>query len=127
MDERKVIKKWGYEIWFANNEEYCGKLLFINQHMCSSDGAFHYHKIKDETFFVIEGYLDLDYYENGVFYSITLAPLQSFRVYPGMKHRFSTKSRECRFIEASTTHRESDSYRCTWNEETNEWIERPNL
>lgn len=124
MNEQSVQKKWGYETWFANNEQYCGKLLCINLNRWSSEGAFHYHKIKDETFFVIEGNLDLDYYEDGVFYSITLVPLQSFRVYPGVKHRFSTKSEQCKFIEASTTHRESDSYRCNWNEETNEWIER---
>ncbi len=24
------IKKWGKEIWFENNEKYCGKLLIIN-------------------------------------------------------------------------------------------------
>lgn len=127
MDEQSVKKKWGYEIWFANNEQYCGKLLCINQNRWSSEGAFHYHKVKDETFFVIEGNLDLDYYEDGVFYSITLHPLQSFRVYQGVKHRFSTKSEQCKFIEASTTHRESDSYRCVWNSEKEEWHERDSL
>ncbi|MHA1816973.1 MAG: cupin domain-containing protein [Candidatus Heimdallarchaeaceae archaeon] len=123
MDEQSVSKKWGYEIWFANNEQYCGKLLCINQNRWSSEGAFHYHKIKDETFFVIEGCLDLDYYEDDVFYSISLHPLQSFRVHPYVKHRFSTKSHQCKFIEASTTHKDSDSYRCQWNEVEKEWID----
>jgi len=123
MNEQSRQKKWGYELWFANNEEYCGKLLCINQHRCSSDGAFHYHKIKDETFFVIEGTLELEYFENGIFYSISLQQFQSFRVYPNVKHRFSTESKQCKFIEASTTHREEDSYRCEWDKEKGEWIE----
>ena len=123
MDEQHVRKTWGYEKWFANNEQYCGKLIAVNLNQFSSDGKFHYHKIKDETFFVIEGNLLLEYVEDGMFYSITLEPHQSFRVFPGVKHRFSTASKQCRFIEASTTHRESDSYRCEWDKEKGEWNE----
>ena len=124
MNEQSRQKNWGYEIWFANNEQYCGKYLCINQDRWSSDGAFHYHKIKDETFFVIEGNLILDYVEDDAFYSITLHPRQSFRVFPHVKHRFSTESQQCFFIEASTTHREDDSYRCSWDKEKGEWNER---
>ena len=123
MDEQNVQKKWGYEIWFANNEEYCGKLIAINENRCSSEGKFHYHKIKDETFFVIDGELILEYFEDGLFYSITLKPGQSFRVYPSVKHRFSTDSKQCKFVEASTKHMESDSYRCTWDPEKGVWVE----
>lgn len=124
MQEQNVKKKWGYEIWFANNELYCGKLIAINQYEWSSGGLFHYHKIKDETFFCIDGDLLIEYEEDGAFYGITLKPEQSFRVFPGVRHRFSTKSKQCKFIEASTTHRDSDSYRCEWNKIKNEWNEK---
>lgn len=47
-----VPKKWGYERWIVNNDLYCGKILFfVKDHRCS----FHYHKIKQETFYVQEG------------------------------------------------------------------------
>ena len=47
-----VPKGWGYEKWIVNNEMYCGKLLFIEKgKRCS----WHYHKIKDETFYLQSG------------------------------------------------------------------------
>ena len=124
MDEQSVQKKWGYEIWFANTDTYCGKLIAINEGRWSSEGKFHYHKIKDETFFVIEGDLILEYEECGNFYGITLKPGQSFRVFPLVKHRFSTDSKQCKFVEASTTHMESDSYRCAWDPTSEKWVEK---
>lgn len=124
MKEQTVKKKWGGELWFANNTLYCGKLLWIYKGHCSSTGSFHYHKIKDETFLCISGALKIDYEHDGSFFSITLLPKQSFRVPPGMKHRFSTDSEECKFIEASTTHREDDSYRCDWIAEDEIWAEK---
>jgi mannose-6-phosphate isomerase-like protein (cupin superfamily) len=47
-----IPKSWGYERWMVNNEMYCGKILFFaKNHKCS----FHYHKLKDETFYVQSG------------------------------------------------------------------------
>lgn len=123
MEEQRVGKNWGYEIWFANTDKYCGKLIAVNQRQWSSGGRFHYHKIKDETFFVIEGALILEYEEDKNFFSITLREGQSFRVFPNVKHRFSTDSKQCKFIEASTTHMESDSYRCAWDSVDEVWVE----
>ena len=53
--EIKIVPKgWGYEKWIVNTEEYCGKLLhFIKGKRCS----WHYHILKDETFYVQEGKL----------------------------------------------------------------------
>jgi len=117
-------KTWGYELWFANNDKYCGKLLFVREGEWSSNGRYHYHKIKDETFFVIDGSLRLDYYDkNGSHCSRRLDVEDYFRVPPMMKHRFTAISfGGCKFIEASTTHREEDSYRCEMNEE-GKWVE----
>jgi len=120
----KVEKTWGYEHWFANTDKYCGKLLFVIQDMWSSKGAYHYHKIKDETFFVIDGTLRLDYVTgDGEFKTEILNQDDSFRVPPGMKHRFKAlTARGCKFIEASTTHSDSDSYRVTWDKESKTWV-----
>ena len=49
-----VPKGWGHEKWIVNNDEYCGKLLFFEEgKRCS----WHYHKIKDETFYLQSGKL----------------------------------------------------------------------
>jgi mannose-6-phosphate isomerase-like protein (cupin superfamily) len=124
MLEQEYTKTWGEELWFANNEKYCGKLLTVRQNQWSSEGRFHYHKIKDETFFVVRGDLILDYVgDDNTFYRIKIPELGSFRVPPGMKHRFTASSDRCEFIEVSTTHAEEDSYRCSWNRRTEEWEE----
>ena len=53
-----VHKGWGYEKWIANSPEYCGKLLFIKKnHRCS----WHYHTLKDETFYLQSGKIQLSY------------------------------------------------------------------
>ena len=49
-----VPKGWGYEDWIVNKKEYCGKLLFFKKHRGCS---WHYHKRKDETFYVQSGKL----------------------------------------------------------------------
>ena len=120
-----VEKTWGSEVWFANNEMYCGKLLTIEYDKWSSKGKYHYHEVKDETFFVVEGILWLDIAddETGEYQRYTLYENDSYRVMPGVKHRFSSaKGTPCKFIEASTTHREDDSYRCYYDKKREDWI-----
>jgi mannose-6-phosphate isomerase-like protein (cupin superfamily) len=103
----KIVQKtWGYEIWFENNEMYCGKELVCEDEKWSSKGKFHHHEIKDETFYVIEGKLLL---EAGAT-RIVLGEREKFRVKPGVRHRFRSIGPICRFIEVSTTHSDEDSF-----------------
>lgn len=119
-----VRKTWGWEHWFANTDQYCGKLLYVRLNEWSSKGKFHYHKIKDETFFVVSGtlklvWIDEDEIERFKF----LSKNESFRIFPGCKHKFTAINAEgCEFIEASTTHRDEDSYRC-YRDESGKWVE----
>lgn len=120
----EYAKSWGKEEWFENNEMYCGKLLTIYKGYWSSKGNFHYHKIKDETFYVISGMLQLDMEIDGIIRSIILGPYASIRVKPGIKHRFTCSGGlVCQFIEVSTTHKDDDSYRCYWDHEEQKWME----
>lgn len=48
----KVLKGWGYEIIFANNSKYCGKILHFNT---GSKFSMHYHLIKEESWYVASG------------------------------------------------------------------------
>ena len=51
MDDDRIFvsKGWGYEDWIVNKEQYCGKLLFIKK---GKKCSWHYHKNKDETFYI---------------------------------------------------------------------------
>jgi len=120
-----VVKSWGTELWFENNSKYCGKRLIVQPDKWSSNGKFHYHLEKDETFFVIEGALWLDIAdEEGNYDRMTLYEGDAFRILPGVKHRFtSALDIPCKFIEVSTTHRDEDSYRCEWDRIKNRWLE----
>ncbi len=105
---RVVPKVWGEEHWIANTEQYCLKVLNIKPNGCSS---LHYHKTKDETFFVDLGtcFLELE----NVTYE--LHEQDSIRIRPGQKHRFwcpAEKSKYgCMITEVSTHHDDNDVVR----------------
>lgn len=116
-----ISKAWGKEIWFTNNEKYCGKLIFVKDGEWSSNGLWHYHKLKDETFYVITGRLrlvvkierDLPYYAPYAYEKhLVLEVGDSYRIMPWTKHKFSGCGCNCEFIEVSTKHNDLDSYRC---------------
>jgi quercetin dioxygenase-like cupin family protein len=107
-----VPKGWGFEKWIVNNEQYCGKLLyFVKGKQCS----WHYHKIKDETFYIQSGKIILLY---GYDDDITLAEKKvlrkgdNFHVPVGLRHRMYALE-DTELFEFSTQHFDSDSYRVT--------------
>lgn len=51
--EGKVDKGWGYEIIWASNEQYCGKIMCFTRK--GAKFSMHFHKNKDESWFVNEG------------------------------------------------------------------------
>ena len=51
--EGKVEKGWGYEIIWATNDKYCGKIMIFEK--IGSKFSMHFHKEKDETWFVNNG------------------------------------------------------------------------
>ena len=65
----------------------------------------HYHEVKEETFQVLDGVLDV--LIDGK--QLQLHPGQTALVQPGVWHGFSTKT-GCIFEEVSTTHIKNDSY-----------------
>ena len=117
----KIVKKtWGHEKWIVNNDLYCGKEIVIKSSKFSSKGKFHYHKIKDETFYVIRGTLLIDWYNETIALpnlglaspeQVILKKGESFRIKPFVRHRFMGLSYfGCKFMEFSTHHEDSDSY-----------------
>ena len=105
-----VRKGWGYEKWIVNKEEYCGKLLFFKKDKRCS---WHYHKIKDEVFYLQSGLLRVYYSDNddlqGAKQKI-LKPGENFHVYTGLRHQMVALE-DSELFEFSTQHFDSDSYR----------------
>jgi mannose-6-phosphate isomerase-like protein (cupin superfamily) len=119
---KEVKKKWGYELIPINTELYCYKILYTEKGIWSSDGKFHMHLEKDETFLVEDGTLILQiadlskgYHQNCVG-TIELKPDQMFRIKPRTPHRFKSQGDQCIFVEVSTHDRDEDSIRGTLEE-----------
>ena len=106
-------KGWGYEDWIVNGERYCGKILhFEKGKKCS----IHYHIIKDETFYLLSGKLEVlladskELYEKGEVNNILMNPGEVLYIWPGRVHRMKGLV-ESELMEISTQHFEDDSYR----------------
>jgi mannose-6-phosphate isomerase-like protein (cupin superfamily) len=101
-------KVWGSEEWIANTEKYCGKILNLKKGFRCS---IHYHKNKDETFYILSGEVLMEVNENAK----VMKKGETQRIAPGTKHRF-TGLANSKIIEFSTHHEEEDSYRDTQSE-----------
>lgn len=101
--KHKIVQKvWGQEEWIVN-KDYCGKKLVLKKgYRCS----MHYHKKKDETFYIIKGKVLME--TNGD--KRIMLPGDSIHINPNLKHRF-TGLEDSEIIEFSTHHEDEDSYR----------------
>lgn len=105
-----VPKGWGFEKWIVNKEEYCGKLLyFVKGKKCS----WHYHILKDETFYIHSGKILLRYGDDQELENANTKVLEqgdTFHVYRGLLHQMEAME-DTELFEFSTQHFESDSIR----------------
>jgi len=105
-----VPKGWGWERWIVNCEEYCGKLLFFNKNKRCS---WHYHKLKDEVFYLQSGKMIIFYSDNDEIEKaeqLILNAGDNFHVYTGLRHQMVALE-DSELFEFSTQHFDSDSYR----------------
>jgi len=111
MSFLKMINKgWGYEKWIVNNEEYCGKLLYFN---VNKKCSWHYHILKDETFYLQSGRILLSYSEGDDLNNakkIILRPGDKFHIYRKLRHQMLALENS-ELFEFSTQHFDLDSYR----------------
>lgn len=105
-----VPKGWGFEKWIVNCEEYCGKILyFVKDKKCS----WHYHKLKDEVFYVQSGKIVVKYSDSDDLETakvIVLDKGDKFHVYRGLRHQMIALE-DTELFEFSTQHFDEDSYR----------------
>jgi mannose-6-phosphate isomerase-like protein (cupin superfamily) len=81
---KRVPKPWGYELIFAKNERYAGKILHVNRGEALS---LQYHEVKEETLYVLRGELELTIEWDGDRRVIALRAGEAFHVPPMLIHR----------------------------------------
>jgi len=79
-----VTKPWGREIWFAEvPKKYMGKVLVI---FVNHQSSLHYHRRKEETIYVAEGFLTFVVEEGGVLVEKTYREGEAVHIKPGTRH-----------------------------------------
>lgn len=107
--------KWGYQIELVNEDEYCGKLLVLEN---MEWGSYHFHHKKKETFVVLFGAALIMKEGNDpwcckVGDKVTILPNEAHKVrlsdcIQGVKI--------CVLLEISTRDKDSDTYRINDNQ-----------
>lgn len=102
-------KGWGKEIYLANNEHYCGKLLCFNK---GAKFSSHFHDLKIESFFLLQGEVKFSYIDpaNANEFSFTMKAGTVVDIPRLCVHQVEA-IQESVIIEISTQHLETDSYR----------------
>ena len=103
-----VQKGWGHELWICNSMAYCGKLLYMD---AGKKLSWHYHILKDETFYIQSGKVRLLYGDSNDITQaneIILEKGMNFHVYRGLRHRLIALE-NTEIFEFSTQHFDSDS------------------
>lgn len=98
----EIVKKgWGKEVIFAREPAYCGKLLVFNKR---SQFSMHFHKNKDETFYITEGRFQLDWVDtkDASTKTVFLEPNDTWRIPPMVPHQVTCISHGGTIIEVST-------------------------
>lgn len=114
MDNRlngKIDKGWGYEIIWATNESYAGKLLVFEK--VGSKFSMHFHREKDETWFVTSGRFKLRYIDTKTA-KIVEKDLKEGDIWhnpPLLPHQLEALSPNSIIFEASTPDSIEDNYR----------------
>lgn len=105
-----VQKGWGYELWITNTDKYCGKLLYFKK---GKKCSWHYHKVKDEVFYVQSGKIELTFGLSNEKKDASILILEqgdSFHVPVGLRHQMLGLE-DTELFEFSTLHSEEDSIR----------------
>jgi mannose-6-phosphate isomerase len=98
---RRVEKPWGWELVWAEAEDYVGKLLFVR---AGESLSLQYHEVKDESWLVREGRAQLELGQvGGDLETIEIVPGDAFRYRPGTVHRV-TAVEDTLVVEVSTNH-----------------------
>ena len=109
--EGKVDKGWGYEIIWATNDKYCGKIMVFEK--VGGKFSMHFHKEKDETWFVNNGRFLLKWIntETAEMHSQELTEGMTWHNPPLQPHQLICMEPGSSITEVSTADSVEDNYR----------------
>ncbi|HEY5332670.1 MAG TPA: cupin [Solirubrobacterales bacterium] len=99
--QSRVAKPWGHEVWWAQTEQYAGKLLIVN---AGERLSVQLHRQKDETSYLLSGKLlvlqgpNADELKERI-----ITPGASWRNEPGVVHTLEALE-DSTVLEVSTPH-----------------------
>jgi mannose-6-phosphate isomerase-like protein (cupin superfamily) len=94
----RVSKPWGYELIWSRTGRYVGKVLHIN---AGESLSRQYHRIKDETLFLIAGRVRLHLSAGGESRDVIMEVGDSYHIVPGLIHQIEALE-DSDIVEVST-------------------------
>lgn len=107
----KVDKGWGFEIVFASNEKYCGKLLVFTRAGAKTSMVFH--KDKAKTWFVNAGKFKVTFVDvkDGMIKESVIEEGQTAEFHPLAPHQIEALNDNSVIFEVGTTDYVEDRFR----------------
>jgi mannose-6-phosphate isomerase len=101
---RRVEKPWGFELIWAEAEDYVGKILLVR---AGHSLSLQFHREKDESWYVQSGRAELELGEAGerLLNTEVITAGACFRFRPGTVHRVTALD-DTTILEVSTPHLE---------------------
>jgi mannose-6-phosphate isomerase len=102
FEPRKVEKPWGYELIWAETDNYVGKVLFVK---AGESLSLQFHRVKDESWLVQQGRAKIELGSAGdaMLAQEVIGAGATFRFRPGTVHRI-TALEDTTIVEVSTNH-----------------------
>ena len=101
---RIIEKPWGHEEVWAETDKYLGKILVI---LPGQKLSRQYHVLKEETFRVLEGNMNLEIggmNPEDTIQVLQMKPGDTYHCPPGLVHRMCASTEGCSVLEVSTAH-----------------------
>lgn len=104
-------KGWGYELIWATNDLYCGKIMVFEK--IGSKFSMHLHKVKDETWYITQGSFKLRYIDTSTatIHEKILNKGDTWHNPPMLPHQVIALEDQSIIFEVSTPDSVEDNYR----------------
>jgi mannose-6-phosphate isomerase len=100
-ETHRVEKPWGHELWWAQTDEYAGKLLFVE---AGHQLSLQLHREKDESSYLLSGRMLLTRGPSAErLEKVEIGPGHAWRVQPGVVHSIEALE-DSVVLEVSTPH-----------------------
>ena len=121
--EGQVKKGWGFELIWATNDKYCGKIMVFDR--AGSKMSMHYHKEKDETWFINAGKFKLRWIDTNTakLYEKELKEGDVWRNPPMLPHQLEALVPGSMIFEVSTADSVEDNYRIIPGDSQNDQVQ----